>query len=161
MHFDFYTLGWTVVNLIVVIVVLNKLLYKPLGEMIAAREKSVEDSLSQAAKEREEAKELLSQYQSQITKAKEDAQEIIDKATKTGEKIKDELVTKANEEANRTIEKAKADINLEKEKALAAVRDEAATLAILAASKVVGKAIAAEDHQRMIEEFVDQVGDVQ
>lgn len=161
MHFNLSTLIWTVINIAVVIVVLNKLMYKPLTKLIQEREDKVENSLTQAAKEREEATELLAKYQAQISKAKEEAQEIIDKATKTGEKIKDEIVIKANEEANRTLEKAKADINLEKEKALAMVRDEAATLAVLAAGKVVGKAITVEDHQRMIKEFVDQVGDVQ
>ena len=161
MHFDFWTLLWTVVNIAVVIFVLNKLLYKPLSKMISDREHYVESSLAQAAKEREEAKVLLASYQEQIGKAKDEAQQIIEKATKTGEKIKDDIVTKANEEATRAIEKAKADINLEKEKALAEVRDQAATLAVLAASKVVGKAITLEDHERMIKEFVDQVGDVQ
>lgn len=161
MHFDFWTFLWTIVNLAVVIVVLNKLLYKPLSTLMAQREQQVEDSLNQAAKERAEASELLAKYQAQVSEAKAEAQQIIDKATKTGEKIKDEIVTKATEEAERTLEKAKAEINLEKEKALAMVRDEAATLAVLAAGKVVGKAITLEDHERMIKEFMDQVGDVQ
>jgi F-type H+-transporting ATPase subunit b len=104
---------------------------------------------------------LLTKYQAQINEAKAETLQIIEKAAKTGEKIKDDIVTKANEEAERTLEKAKAELNLEKEKALAMVRDEAATLAVLVASKVVGKAITLEDHERMITEFMNQVGDVQ
>ncbi|MBS4025942.1 MAG: F0F1 ATP synthase subunit B [Clostridia bacterium] len=161
MHFDFWTFLWTVLNISLVIFVLNKLLYKPLTTLMAQREQQVEDSLTKAAKDRAEATELLTKYQAQINEAKAETLQIIEKAAKTGEKIKDDIVTKANEEAERTLEKAKAELNLEKEKALAMVRDEAATLAVLVASKVVGKAITLEDHERMITEFMNQVGDVQ
>lgn len=161
MHFDFMTLLWTILNLLIVIVVLNKLLYKPVTGLMKEREEKIESALNKAAEDRKTAEELLANYQSQIKDAKAEAQEIIDKASKTADKTKEEIISKATEEAERTLEKAKKDIQTEKDKALSEVRDEIATLAVLAAGKVVGKSISVDDHKRMIDEFVDQVGDVQ
>ena len=41
------------------------------------------------------------------------------------------------------------------------VRDEIAGLAVLAAGKVLEKSITKEDHEKMISDFVSQVGNVQ
>ena len=57
------------------------------------------------------------------------------------------------------IAKAKEEIAAEREKALAAIRDEVATLAVLAAGKVIGRAINKEDHEALIQEFVSKAGE--
>ncbi|MGF7183931.1 F-type H+-transporting ATPase subunit b [Desulfitispora alkaliphila] len=161
MHFDFWTLLWTILNLFVVIVVLNKLLYKPMTEMMEKRENEIEESINKAATDRKEAEALLADYKSQIANAKSEAQKIIKEASEAAEKNKEQITAKATEEAERTLEKARREIRLEKEKALGEVRDEIATLAVLAAGKVVDKSISVEDHEKMVRQFVDQVGDVQ
>ena len=46
----------------------------------------------------------------------------------------------------------------EKEKALIELKEKVADLSIGAAGRVVEKALSAEDHQRLIEDYIAQVG---
>ena len=70
-----------------------------------------------------------------------------------------ELLTEAREEASRLTAKAQAEIAREKTEALNEIRNEIADLAVLAASKVVGKTIDVADHQNMVNNFVKEVGE--
>ena len=57
-------------------------------------------------------------------------------------------------------ESAVREIETEKEKAIAAVREEVVSLSVLAASKVLGKQISEEDNRALIEETIAKAGDV-
>ncbi|OUM87418.1 hypothetical protein [Caldibacillus debilis] len=45
----------------------------------------------------------------------------------------------------------------EREMAVAAIREEVANLVVLAAGKLIGKTLTAEDHKRLVQQFVDEV----
>jgi F-type H+-transporting ATPase subunit b len=55
--------------------------------------------------------------------------------------------------------KAQAEIASATEAAKAELRNTAATLAMMAAEKVLGRAITEEDHKKKVKEFVDEAGD--
>ena len=57
------------------------------------------------------------------------------------------------------VAKAQDEIVREKTEALNEIRNEIADLAVLAASKVVGKTIDVADHQNMVNNFVKEVGE--
>jgi len=160
MKFDPITFGWQILNFLVLLAILNKLLYKPMLNMLAERKKTIQDSLDKAESARAEAEKLQAQYQSQLLQAKKEAQEIIEKATKMGEEMKEDIVNNAKNEADKAIKKAQEEIAREKNQAVAALRQEIATLAVLAAGKVVGKAITVQDHEKMVKEFIEEVGDL-
>lgn len=60
--------------------------------------------------------------------------------------------------AERMIEDAKLEINREKEKAIASVRDQVAGLSVLLASKIIEKEMSEAEQQDTIEQFMRQVG---
>ncbi|MHB1125887.1 MAG: F0F1 ATP synthase subunit B [Bacillota bacterium] len=161
LNFNVWTFLWQVLNLLVVLGLLYKLLFKPIGQVLADREHKIESSITEATKAKEAAEDLHVKYQTLLQEAKGEAQDIVNRATKLGEEMKSEIITGAREEATNTIEKAKAEIQGEKAKALSEIRDEVATLVVMAAGKVIGKAITVDDHERMIKEFVTEVGEVQ
>lgn len=158
--FDLGKFIWAIVNFLILLVILNKFAYKPIIKMLDDRKKSIEDSLTQAEKAKDDAEKLQKEYQTQLMEAKKEAQEIMEKATKLGEQMREEIVANAQSEANKAIQRAQEEINREKEKAVATLRDEVANLAVLAAGKVLDKAISVEDHEKMVKEFVAEVGDL-
>lgn len=157
-QFNIFTFLFQIINVLAVAAILNKILYKPVGKIIADRENQIETSLAQAEQARKEAEELLEKYQRLTANAREEAENIIKQATAQGESLKAEIIAKAQEEAARSLEQAKMDIRREKEKALAEIRNEVAEIALLAASKVIGRTLTSEDHQRIARECVDEVG---
>ncbi|ADG83723.1 F0F1 ATP synthase subunit B [Thermincola potens] len=149
---------WQIVNFLILLFILNKLLYKPMLQMLDDRKKSIEDAINSAETAKAEAEALRKEYETRLAEAKKEAQDIIAKATKLGEEMKKEIVANAQEEANKAIRKAQEEIAREKDAAVAALRDEVATLAVMAAGKVLGKAISVEDHEKLVKDFVQEVG---
>jgi F-type H+-transporting ATPase subunit b len=161
LNFNFYSFIWQIINLFVVIFLLHKIMYKPIIQMVAERERRIEGSLAEAAQAKEESGKLVAKYQAQLSKAREEAQDLINRATKAGEELKDKIINDAREEANKTVTRAKSEIEGEKAKALADIRDQAAMLAIMAAGRVLERSITADDQKRLAKKFISEVGELQ
>ncbi|MGB9783092.1 MAG: F0F1 ATP synthase subunit B [Moorellaceae bacterium] len=157
LNFNIWTFLWQVLDLLIVMGVLYVLLYKPLGKILAEREAKIEGSLQDAAAAKEKAEKLLQEYEAQMAGARREAQAIIERAGRMGEEMREEMIKRAREEANRTLEQARAEIAGEKAKALAAIREEAANLAILVAQKIIRKSLTADDQKRLLEESLTEV----
>jgi len=104
---------------------------------------------------------LRKEYEARLAEARQEAQDVIVKATKLGEEMKNDIVANAQAEATKAIQRAQEEIGREKDQAIAALRDEVATLAVMAAGKVLDKSISVEDHKKLVNEFVSEVGDLQ
>lgn len=148
------------VQFILLLILLRVVAYKPIIKALEERKNSIDESIREAENGRVEAKKMMEEYSAKLQEARKEAQEIIERATRLGEESKSEIIAKAQEEASKTIAKAKSEIQSEKERAIAQLRDEVASLAILAAGKVLSKEITNEDHKKMVKEFVEEVGDL-
>lgn len=161
LRLDLWTFLFQIANLLIVIAILYGLLWKPVSKLLEEREQKIAGQLADAASAKEQSERLLQEYEAKMLKVKQEANEIIVKANRLGEEIKEEIITKAREESERTIVHAKAQIQSEKIKAMASLREEAAVLAVLAAGKLLHKTITVEDHKQLVQEFIQEVGDVQ
>jgi len=158
--FEFGKFAWQVANFLVLLFLLGKFAYKPILNMLDERTKSIEDAINNAETAKNEAEQMRKEYEARLAEAKQDAQDIIAKATKLGEEIKKDIVTTAQNEATKAIQRAQEEITREKAQAIAALRDEVAILAVMAAGKILGKAITAADHEKLVKDFVAEVGDL-
>jgi F-type H+-transporting ATPase subunit b len=98
--------------------------------------------------------------QANLAESRKEAMEIIARATKTAEEVKNEIMTKATEEAASMKNKALADIQAATEQARQELRETAALLAIMAAEKILDRAINEEDHKKLAKQFIDEAGDL-
>lgn len=161
MQIQLWTLLWQILNLAVMIAALTVILHKPVAKILGEREERVEKTLAQVASSQKEAEALLARYHQQIQNAKQEAQGIVDRATNLGEQMRQEIVRNAESEAIRAMTRAKAEITAEKDKALSQIRDEVASLAVLAAGKIIGRSMTVEDHEKMVKDFVAELDKVQ
>ena len=153
------TIIFAIINFAILVVGLKVFLYKPVCNMLDSRREEVINNLNSAEEAKLEAQKLKDEYAAQIQNARAEAHDIINQAAKIGEQTKADIVTEAREEASRLTAKAQAEIAREKTEALNEIRNEIADLAVLAASKVVGKTIDVADHQNMVDNFVKEVGE--
>lgn len=153
------TVIFAIINFCILVVGLKVFLYKPVCNMLDSRKEEVINNLNSAEEAKLEAQRLKDEYAAQIQNARAEAQDIINQAAKIGEQTKADIVSEAREEASRLTAKAQAEIAREKTEALNEIRNEIADLAVLAASKVVGKTIDVADHQNMVDNFVKEVGE--
>lgn len=104
-----------IINFVILLVVLTKLVYKPMLTSLESRRKKIEEGLTLTQKLTEE-KEALEQRQKKIIlEAQKEAQEIIEKARGTGKKVEAEILSEARVKAQGIIEKTHKEL-LAKEK---------------------------------------------
>lgn len=161
LNFDLWVFIPQVVNLLIVIGVLYILAYKPVTKMLLEREEQIEGAIKDAAQKREEAQAILAKYEAQIQGARNEAQAIIANATKVGEEMKEEIIAGAREEAAKSLERAKAEIEREKARALAEIKEEMSTLIVLAAGRVIDRELSPQEHERLIQDFIVEAGELQ
>ncbi len=160
LNFDLGKFLWAIANFLILLFLLKKFGYKPVLDMLDERKRSIEDAINNAETARIEAEKLRKEYETRLAEAKQEAQDIVAKATKLGEETKNEIMANAQNEAAKAIQRAQEEITREKEQAIAALRDEVAVLAVMAAGKVLGKSITVEDHAQLVKEFVAEAGDL-
>ncbi len=153
-------LVWSIINFFILVAILTKFLYKPLLGLLDKRKLEIEQNLEQAETAKTESIQAKEEYLKLIQNSRQEAQGIIDRAVKVGEETKDGIIKQAREESEKITKRAQDAIHFEKEQALAQLRDEVSTLVVMAAGKVIDKSIEKEDHEKMIREFIQEVGDV-
>jgi len=148
---------WTLVTFLVVAAVLAWKVWGPLTKMIDERERSIRESVEQAAREREAAEKLVAQQQAAVQEARREAGELLRRSQADVEKARDEAMARARHEAEELLAKARAQIEEEKTRAIAELRDAAIDLAMGAAGKLLSRSMDDAAHRSLAEEFVGQV----
>ena len=134
---DPWNIVWTIVNLLVLYLVFKKFLYKPVMNVIEARENMIKQQFDSAKKDQDEALKLKAEYHDKLENAKTEADQIILDARARAEEEHARTLERTRDEAEHMLEKAKVDIASEQEKATQAAQDEIAKLALIAARKIV------------------------
>lgn len=165
MNQDFITLiPWSLVftlcNTLILFLLIKKFLFKPVNNMLEKRAEDVKSTYDAAEKAKNDAEALKQEYEQHLLSAKEEAGEIIKTASRKAQVRGEEIVNEAQTKAGAIMDKATTEIEREKKKAVNEIKDEISSMAIQIASKVVEREINETDHERLIEQFIDSVGEV-
>ena len=154
--------GWTMLfawcNLIIVYLILKKILFVPVKNMIDSRQKEVDDMYSDAEGAKSEAEKMRDEYEEKLGAAREESEEILRTAVRKAQLREEEILAEANERAARTLERAEEEIAMEKKRALNEVKDEVTEMAIGIAERIIERDVAAEEHKDLIDSFIESVG---
>lgn len=148
---------WSAVSFFTLFLLLKKMAYKPILNMMKKREETIKASLDKAEETRVEAERLFEEYKNQLDEARKEAQKIIEEGRAVAENAKQEINQKANEEAKKILDSAQNEIRAEKEKALVEIQTNLADLVVEAASKVVQKSLDKENHLGLIEDYTTKL----
>lgn len=156
-----WDLLFQIINTIVLFVILGKILFKPVMKIIDEREKDIQESLALGERSKNEGLAFKKEYEEKINSAKSEGQEIIKQATLRAEQKSEEIVSTAKNEATSIKEKASKDIAQERQKVMNEVKDDISSIALLAASKVIESDLDKSKHEKLINDFIKEVGEAQ
>jgi len=148
---------WTVVIFVILLALLWRWGYPALLRMVEERERRIQKLLDEAEKANAEAQRLLDEHKKQIAAARNEAQDILNKAKTVAQKEREALLSKAREEYEALLARARKDIDAEKEKAIQALRREAVELSIAAASRVIEANLDTDANRRLVTEFLESL----
>lgn len=156
---NLWTALFTLLNTLTVIIVGTKFLFKPVMTMIQNRQKEIDDMYADADAAKTNAANLQAEYQAKLDDAQNTSDRIVKEAVARGQARQEEIIRQANADASAIMDKASADIAMEKKKALNDAKDEISDIAMAIAGKVVGRELNAADQSRLVDAFIDELGD--
>jgi len=156
---NFWTALMTLGNFLLVLFVGKKFLYGPVMNMIRDRQQEIDDMYASADAAKQQAEALQADYQQKLTVAQATSDRIVKEAMQRGQAREEEIIRKANADAAAIMEKASADIAQEKKKAINDAKNEISGLAMAIAGKVVGRELTAVDQSKLVDSFIDELGD--
>lgn len=159
LNINFFTALFTLCNFIALFLVLKKFLWGPVMKLIQDRQQEIDDMYADADKAKLSAQALEAEYSQKLSSATETSQRMVKEAMQRGQAREEEIVRQANAEADAIRQKAAADIAQEKKKALNDAKNEISGLAVAIAEKVVGRQLDVKDQERLVDEFIDRLGD--
>ena len=159
LNINFFTALFTLANTLALVFVLKKFLWGPVMKMIADRQQEIDDLYSDANKAKSEAQQMEQEYREKLDAAVQTGERMVKEAVARGHSREEEIIRQANAEADAIRAKANADIAQEKKKAVNDAKNEISDLALVIAGKVVGRELTDADRSRLVDSFIDDLGD--
>ncbi len=154
---------WTfiaqILNLFLQAYLIKKFLFKPVKNILEKRREMADAQLDDAAKAKEDALTMKAEYEENMAQARNKANDILANATRTANAQSEEILQEANRQAAAIKVKAENDIAQERKKAVNEIKDEIGSLAMDIAGKVIEREISEEDHKKLIDEYIQNVGE--
>ncbi|MGB2874615.1 MAG: F0F1 ATP synthase subunit B [Gaiellaceae bacterium] len=148
---------WTIVCFLITLFVLRRYAFGPIQKLIDERRDRIRQSLEEADRARQEARELLEEHRRLIGSAKSDAEQILAEARRVADAFERRMREETEADRQRRLEETRREIEAETRRALEQIRAEVVDLSLLAATKVTGKALDESDHRRLIDEAVGEL----
>lgn len=146
-------------NLTILFLVLKKFLYKPVEKMLKKRQDELVEQYEKANSANREAESLKVEYETRLNGAKLKAEDIINNATATASSRSEKIAQSAREEADAIIKRAKTQAELEKARAEKEIKEQIIDVSSVIAEKILSREINADDHKKIIDSFIDKIGD--
>ncbi len=146
-------------NLFLLFLAFKKFLFGPVKKAIAKRENAIAEQYSAAEDAKRAAEKDRDLWAEKIRDADEEANSIIKQAAATADRRSENILADAKAQADGIVRQAKADAELEQRKAQAGIRQELAGLSSALTGRLLNREINPKDHQELIDEFLDEIGD--
>ena len=141
-------------NFFILVWILARFAYKPLVSMMQERKERIAKDLADAQAARNEAEQFKADYAAQIANARQEAQQIVEKAVQQAEATTREQLAAAREQIEREKERARQDIVNDRDRAMNNLRNEVISLSVAMATKVVAKDMDSETNTKLIEDAI-------
>jgi len=130
-----------------------------LGGMLDKRADTIKSELEEARALREEAQTLLASYERKQKEVQDQADRIVTAAKEEAKAAAAQAQVDLAKSLERRMAAAEDQITSAEAAAVKAVRDQAVTIAIVAARDVIAKQMTATDGNKLIDDAIAQVGD--
>lgn len=152
------TFIWTAVNLVILLVILRLILFKPVTAMMEKRTDTIRNNLEEAEKAKADAAKLKQEYEFQLKNTASEADRIISEARAKAQAEYEAIIKDAKEKAGKIIEQTRAEMEHERQMMIKEMKNQVASLAIAAASKVLEANMDTERNRQIVEKFINEEG---
>ncbi|MFN8533121.1 MAG: F0F1 ATP synthase subunit B [Dehalococcoidia bacterium] len=146
------------INFTLLFLILRAFLWPRIIGMLDERTRRIRESMDRATELQQQATQAQHEFEAQIQQARQESQEIVARALQTADRLKADAEGDARKQAETIVERARAEIQMERDRAIADLRREFADVAILAAERVINQSLDKQRHLTLIEEVLAESG---
>ena len=151
------TVLWSSIAFLIVVFILAKMAWKPILASIKEREDSIDDALKSAEKAREDLSNLQSSNEELLKEARAERDAMLKEARATKDKIVSDAKARAEAEYSKIVSSAKEDIRNEKLAAITELKHQVADLSIHIAEKIIREELTADEKQQaLINKYLEE-----
>ena len=154
-----WTIIFQILNLLLLMVLFKKYLFKPVTEILEKRQAEIEGHYQEAQQAETDAKAMKADYESKMAGARQEADRVIKTATESANAMSASIVEDARAQAEQLKRRAQTEIDLERRRAFDEVKGELSGIALDIASQVIEREVNEKDHEAFIDEFIKNVGE--
>lgn len=156
---DVWTIIFTWVNMFILFTLVKKILFKPVSNILDQRDAEIKKIYDDANRANEKAVNLEKEYSEKMAQARDEAGEIIKQATLTAQKREKEIIDSAHQQVAAMTRRAETQIAQERKKAYQEIKEEISDISVAIAGKMVQREITAADHEALISQFIENLGE--
>mgnify|MGYP002516132566 FL=1 len=149
---------YTVVNILVLFLLLRKFLYKPVMDIIAQRQKQVDDALNAAETSKKEAAAALNSAQDKLRNVDNEAAARREAYEQQAEKEKQQLLAEAQKQADTIVAEGKAAAEAERQHKLRQADAQTTALARAMCEKLLARNLTEQDDARLLDDLLEKAG---
>ena len=151
-----YTLILVVLNFIVLLIILNKLLYKPINEFLNARKKNIEADLDDAQKMKTDAENLLKKQEEELKNTTLEIRNMKNTAKKEASFQADDILKKAKDHEKRILLDTEQQLAHEKDKTINEIKEQMSDLVANLSGKFLKEKIDSGKDKKIISELLNK-----
>jgi F-type H+-transporting ATPase subunit b len=148
---------WTLLLFGISMYVLAKVAFPRISEALDRRQHAIEESIDHAEQIRKEADDVLAEYRQRLGEAREQADEIVQRARKAAETHERDAAEDAKARREQLMEQTRREIETETRRAIQDIRAEVADLTVMATEKVTRKTLTEDDQRRLVQDALSEL----
>jgi len=145
------------IGFILMYLILKKFVFGHIGAALETRKKDIQDRMEKLDADQKELNRLQEEVRQKLTEIELEAKSRIQTAIDQANTERDKLMAQAHKDSDRELEKARQTIQREKNLAVADLRSQVGDIAMQIAERVLNNALDASQHQKVIDELIEQL----
>jgi F-type H+-transporting ATPase subunit b len=139
------------------VLVLRRFAWKPILNLLDERREKIATEFDTIDREKDANAKLKAEYETQLRTIETQARAKIQEAVGEGRKVAGEIHEHARHEARELITRAREEIDIEKDKAEVALKEDMVAMSMAAAEKVIRAKLDDPAHRRLIAETIEEL----
>lgn len=149
--------GLRILNFVIFAWLIYKFAGAKVKDFFVGRRDGIKQELDDLQSRQAEAQKKLQDVESSIANMAQEKQQILEDAKAQGETLKAAIIEKAKKDAEALTEQAKRTASNEAQAAIDTIRAEMADMVVEAAEKIVAEKLSAQDHDKLVDDYLTKV----
>lgn len=144
-------------SLIVIFIILSKLLYFPIKDILEKRQKKIKREIDDAKEMNMNSLRTSEKIEEEYQKIRETKEVMLDESKQQAQKIREEMIKQAEENAKKILEKGRKQLENETRESWKKLREEVSTLSVEIAEKIILKEVNENTEKKLIKELIEKI----